>query len=217
MLNFNPRSPWGERLSLRYLKATLYVQFQSTLSVRRATQWSARSVCKCLFQSTLSVRRATNCSRPLPEWQNISIHALREESDNDNKQKLLHNYISIHALREESDFSTIKSPIYAAYFNPRSPWGERLRTLRASSSHLSFQSTLSVRRATFSFSSSIGKSIISIHALREESDPFGLYILPFSFWISIHALREESDSFRLLYHCALFIFQSTLSVRRATF
>ena len=57
---------------------------------------------------------------------NISIHALREESD-----ELLYNdkfkiNISIHALREESD----KSNLERSYKNLR------------------FQSTLSVRRAT---------------------------------------------------------------------
>ena len=34
---------------------------------------------------------------------------------------------------------------------------------------------------------------ISIHALREEGDPFGLPV-PCCFGISIHALREEGDS-----------------------
>ena len=59
----------------------------------------------------------------------ISIHALREESDFDRGEITSGSLISIHALREESD----------------------LRTLRASSSHLSFQSTLSARRATYDF------------------------------------------------------------------
>ena len=58
-----------------------------------------------------------------------------------------------------------------------------------------FQSTLSVRRATRKSSRKILGYIISIHALREESDA------PIFFGgsygcISIHALREESDSGR---------------------
>ena len=36
------------------------------------------------------------------------------------------------------------------------------------------------------------KRRISIHALREESDMFGIFGTP-NTWISIHALREESD------------------------
>ena len=57
--------------------------------------------------------------------------------------------------------------------------------------------------------------IISIHALREESDPTRprpLHVLP----ISIHALREESDYRSLISQWSLCRFQSTLSVRRAT-
>ena len=55
--------------------------FQSTLSVRRATQYPSSTVLLYAFQSTLSVRRAT---QPPEHWtysQVISIHALREESD----------------------------------------------------------------------------------------------------------------------------------------
>ena len=61
------------------------------------------------------------------------------------------------------------------------------------SSGLSFQSTLSVRRATPHDQRDYRRQQISIHALREESDRqcrgwmFGTGI------ISIHALREESD------------------------
>ena len=55
-----------------------------------------------------------------------------------------------------------------------------------------FQSTLSVRRAT-----TVGNILgqlrkISIHALREESDP-GDHTDRSGNAISIHALREESD------------------------
>ena len=78
-------------------------QFQSTLSVRRAT-WSWRSCRRLLF---------------------ISIHALREESDQQPRHRKQQRDISIHALREESD--------------------SKSQTARPSSL---FQSTLSVRRAT---------------------------------------------------------------------
>ena len=57
---------------------------------------------------------------------------------------------------------------------------------------------------------------ISIHALREESDRS-----LFTNWlahnhISIHALREESDGLNLDEIDEDTVFQSTLSVRRAT-
>ena len=102
--------------------------FQSTLSVRRATELNAPNaiaiyvisihalreesdlmsystvIQHTLFQSTLSVRRATNPLKMFKKGILISIHALREESD---QQVLIlmitQRTISIHALREESD------------------------------------------------------------------------------------------------------------------
>ena len=58
---------------------------------------------------------------------------------------------------------------------------------------LLFQSTLSVRRATGVESQHACGSIISIHALREESDKDTVYEDTIGI-ISIHALREESDN-----------------------
>ena len=79
---------------------------------------------------------------------------------------------------------------------------------------LRFQSTLSVRRATRIHSSNTKILLISIHALRKESDarPCGRGVWLF---ISIHALRKESD-YIFANSRWLIPFQSTLSVRRAT-
>ena len=57
----------------------------------------------------------------------------------------------------------------------------------------SFQSTLSVRRATQTVLSAVGQSCISTHALREESDRPQHFAKTRQLGISIHALREESD------------------------
>ena len=101
----------------------------------------------------------------------ISIHALREESDDETERNWMRSLaISIHALREESD------PVFSSH----------------SSYGVLFQSTLSVRRATGKsgrISAGIG---ISIHALREESD-YSVMVPASRHGISIHALREESD------------------------
>ena len=78
-----------------------------------------------------------------------------------------------------------------------------------------FQSTLSVRRATVGIKWGYQMYIISIHALREESDTT-LYKGGNKFWISIHALREESDQLSTNIRHLSCGFQSTLSVRRAT-
>ena len=57
------------------------LKFQSTLSVRRATRAWRIVRSPSLFQSTLSVRRATVGVVGSAEDLEISIHALREESD----------------------------------------------------------------------------------------------------------------------------------------
>ena len=79
--------------------------------------------------------------------------------------------ISIHALREESDSSSVLIRRWT----------------------ILFQSTLSVRRATFNLCKFVDLDYISIHALREESDQ-DITLADFTPAISIHALREESDT-----------------------
>ena len=63
--------------------------------------WDSSS--SSIFQSTLSVRRATRLM--LMAWLrlDISIHALRKESDNLRMRLRRQLLISIHALRKESD------------------------------------------------------------------------------------------------------------------
>ena len=58
-----------------------------------------------------------------------------------------------------------------------------------------FQSTLSVRRATGVGFAGGGDLVISIHALRKESDAV-LALQHLEHGISIHALRKESDTGR---------------------
>ena len=57
------------------------VKFQSTLSVRRAANPTPWDTLTTAFQSTLSVRRATTVTQVSAIMSEISIHALREESD----------------------------------------------------------------------------------------------------------------------------------------
>ena len=63
----------------------------------------------------------------------------------------------------------------------------------------------------------IGDLIISIHALHEESDLDLLAGLEHVLEISIHALHEESDFTLVASIVSYSQFQSTLSMRRATF
>ena len=58
MLHFNPRSPWGERLSF-FVVHVVQMSFQSTLPVGGATTLDKRDVQLFIFQSTLPVGGAT--------------------------------------------------------------------------------------------------------------------------------------------------------------
>ena len=96
-----------------------------------------------IFQSTLSMRRATLTTEDFFFCWDISIHALHEESDANMRDGMIHgkfqstlsmrratyvahngiayDYISIHALHEESDLSFQRRIKDIHYFNPRSP------------------------------------------------------------------------------------------------
>ncbi len=101
-------------------------KFQSTLSMRRATETPAALQLDHVisihalheesdmsdnvnhpkhyeFQSTLSMRRATGHAQRSARPRPISIHALHEESDGCFRRHRLAVHISIHALHEESD------------------------------------------------------------------------------------------------------------------
>ena len=70
----------------------------------RRARSRAASVCR-RFLSTPSARRATVTIHCESEQESISIHALREEGDQERGGKAGCKDISIHALREEGDVS----------------------------------------------------------------------------------------------------------------
>ena len=161
--------------------------------MRRATGWIFFPHLGQQFQSTLSLRRATDYFQ-FPSFHRwISIHALLAESD----QRTLPlppspPQISIHALLAESDpfpREECPSPPYfnprspcgerpvstrecpsPPYFNPRSPCGERPEAAIKDALNITFQSTLSLRRATGEVLQRLPFGFISIHALLAESD-----------------------------------------------
>ena len=139
--------------------------------MRRATVTNCLILLNQRFQSTLSVRRATRAVVKLHIAGQISIHALREESDI--KLAMFYVYhllISIHALREESDSSYIKcskcnrisihalreeSDFIHQLFSPEKEISIHALREESDIKHqvisqiiATFQSTLSVRRAT---------------------------------------------------------------------
>ena len=124
-LNFYPRSPCGERLTVSTFKI-LAALFLSTLSLRRATSIFKAKISIMEFLSTLSLRRATFA---LSYW-------------------IWKTDISIHALLAESDSASSAWWIAHRHFYPRSPCGERRTALPTSTDAELFLSTLSLRRAT---------------------------------------------------------------------
>ena len=100
------------------------------------------------FQSTLSVRRATGGGAEHGICLGISIHALRKESDTD--------YWGAYPAGKE----------FQSTLSVRRATGMCCVPLSAER----FQSTLSVRRATKSQRHLYRPMVISIHALRKESD-----------------------------------------------
>ena len=150
---------------------------------------------------------------------------------------MLERTISIHALRKESDVAGRHSTPSSLSF--QSTLSVRRATLQVAAQPCQnpFQSTLSVRRATSLAVRPFFDEHISIHALRKESDLHdvdGLHHVGISIHalrkesdhrdgrgarqsqISIHALRKESDRRLQVRVNDKILFQSTLSVRRAT-
>ena len=123
--DFNPRSPWGERPLPKGGKA-----YGNHFNPR--SPWGERlRLFQCQsgllgFQSTLPVGGATLPFRAYALIANISIHAPRGGSD-------------LRCLVFSS---------WSLYFNPRSPWGERLPDRKIHSYNELFQSTLPVGGAT---------------------------------------------------------------------
>ena len=100
--------------------------------------------------------------------------------------------ISIHALREEGDQIRKFPTTTTVNFYPRPPRGGRRDLAGAPGAIYRFLSTPSARRATQALQNLFDLVQISIHALREEGDrrktsPSSTRA------ISIHALREEGD------------------------
>ena len=168
--SFNPRTPCGVRLFLFPCTRTP-TQFQSTHSLRSATQKNARlgqleqvsihallaecdtetgewSCSQLRFQSTHSLRSATEMDRRLYDKVAVSIHALLAECDTQWMLWLRDHPVSIHALLAECDEQKKKEEQEAFLF----------------------QSTHSLRSATYRQPACLPQSEVSIHALLAECD-----------------------------------------------
>ena len=125
--------------------------------------------------------------------------------------------ISIHALRGEGDEAANRSSPPLPYFNPRPPWGGRLKRATSYAAHSVFQSTPSVGRAT------IGAHLLHFISFLFQSTPsvgrataVPTRLSSIVIMISIHALRGEGDVISFIFRSRIQLFQSTPSVGRAT-
>ena len=203
--DFNPRSPHGERphtVSRKLNAHTISIhaprtgsdapgrmedpmiyKFQSTLPARGATHVvHIVKPCQKLFQSTLPARGAT--------WEGLPSRL---------RARLFQSTLPARG-------ATIVCPCEGtliAYFNPRSPHGERPRLSATETPSNKFQSTLPARGATTILSEDHPKQAISIHAPRTGSDSQILFFDSPYLYISIHAPRTGSDAALHLDNCKL--------------
>ena len=125
-LNFNPRSPWGERL-FRLENMVSPGAFQSTLPVGGATLPKVPKKTDTAISIHAPRGGSDRCTSAAAATSSfISIHAPRGGSDFPcNAAKSGLGRISIHAPRGGSDCRGFGGHGALHHFNPRSPWGER--------------------------------------------------------------------------------------------
>ena len=168
--NFNPRSPDGERHGLPC--GEVASRFISIHTPRMGSDlWTSTWRCP----SNHFNPRSPDGERPSPQYRSfrpaaISIHAPRMGSDCKLPGSGGACTISIHAPRMGSDYCGITCTSRRAYFNPRSPDGERRLRHRNTMVTEKFQSTLPGWGATRGESNPVQSCRISIHAPRMGSD-----------------------------------------------
>ena len=221
-MDFNPRSPHGERQQ-ETQGWTLASLFQSTLPARGATFGILRCVADLksfqstlpargatagagifqparIFQSTLPARGATARDAGLDTGIIISIHAPRTGSDDEEKLLLLELlHFNPRSPHGERHHRRADCPIRFD-FNPRSPHGERRCRIPGIPCRALFQSTLPARGATWYNIIVRGWCVISIHAPRTGSDDVDGAVDVVHLAISIHAPRTGSDLRRNFLH-----------------
>ena len=150
MFHFNPRSPYGERLSalllgflLRYFnprspygeRLFLVGMCMIPFAISIHAPLTGSDLClltqlahSLLFQSTLPLRGATTKGSGDQKDQQISIHAPLTGSDRWASSSWAAVSISIHAPLTGSDCLSDRFGRPPNNFNPRSPYGERPQT-----------------------------------------------------------------------------------------
>ena len=123
--------------------------------------------------------------------------------------------VSIHALLAECDEYRPAEGMPVSGFNPRTPCGVRRKDHVNFEVTFQFQSTHSLRSATYNPFQPDYRRIVSIHALLAECDKLGADFR-IRGTVSIHALLAECDLRQIFQKRVLVQFQSTHSLRSAT-
>ena len=124
LYNFYPRSPYGERPPVRDIIQWEGI-FLSTLSLRRATFDTVQIVVVIVFLSTLSLRRAT-IDRNIANGERkfLSTLSLRRATRRTYQQDARREFLSTLSLRRATQILDDMSGV-TGHFYPRSPYGER--------------------------------------------------------------------------------------------
>ena len=127
ILHFNPRIPYGMRHAPEPCAWQIeYFNPRIPYGMRPSRCRSRQAV--MAFQSTHPVWDATSWHSFRLMFQHISIHASRMGCDAELLAgNELRNAISIHASRMGCDSITVVEITFSIYFNPRIPYGMRLR------------------------------------------------------------------------------------------
>ena len=156
-LNFNPRSPHGERRDTRHqrLRAVRISIHAPRTGSDRAASHNIRIGAK--FQSTLPARGATKYCRSRTAYWHISIHAPRTGSDGKPLSDGNRHGISIHAPRTGSDGFIVGTIAYIdiSIHAPRT--GSDANGAHEGEPSSLFQSTLPARGATSELETAIAK------------------------------------------------------------
>ena len=192
-MNFNPRSPRGERRAVsRAVHRALHISIHAPREGSDRLVWNHwKEFCGISIHAPRE--GSDGSSVVVRDVSRISIHAPREGSDILLLQLLRFLMISIHAPREGSDHHKGVDNIVHWNFNPRSPRGERHLRI---SGHLSAQ---------------------DFNPRSPRGERRNVLLIPVDGkFISIHAPREGSDFPSGLAIYAMLAFQSTLPARGAT-
>ena len=175
-MNFNPRSPCGERPAPPFASARPCRHFnpRSPCGERRVPVKASSTATGISIHAPLAGSDAVR--QAIVDRVGISIHAPLAGSDPAGRPEIRRaRFQSTLPLRGATHGFSI-GQIQFPHFNPRSPCGERLVPRVCNAIIRIFQSTLPLRGATVSAGQRSDVEAISIHAPLAGSDPAGLWL-----------------------------------------